>query len=773
MNFIRDLPIRRKVMGVAMLTAGVALLLTCGALLWFELNNFRGKLERDVATLAKVIGANSVAAVSFGDREAAAEMLSALRAEPQIRSASIYGPDGGLLAIYRRSNDPVEFPAAPAADGFTFGGSGLTYFGAIDDPRERARLGTIFFEADFGEMRRRMFSYGELLAVVLAGSGLAAFLLSARLQRYIAGPIVKLARTTRRVSSERDYSLRVPGGANDELGQLTAGFNEMLAQIQTRDAALRAAHDTLERRVEERTAQLREEVVERARAEEDLAHSLSLVKATLDSTADGILVVDRAGKVIGSNRKFSTMWRIPDELMAARDDRRLLDFVRPQLKRPAEFMEKVAALYGDLEAESSDLIELVDGRLFERYSQPHRSDGVSIGRVWSFSDITERKKLEAQFLRSQRMESIGTLAGGIAHDLNNVLAPIMMSVDLLRQRNSDPAMETVLDSLGTGVNRGADLVRQILCFARGAEGQRVPLQAGRIIQEVFKIARDTFPKNIALETAVADDLWTVCGDATQLHQVLLNLCVNARDAMPAGGTLTITADNFRSDGAVEALRLAPAAGPHLLIRVRDTGEGIPAAARERIFEPFFTTKEAGKGTGLGLSTAIGIVKGYGGQLDFTSEVGAGTTFTVCLPAVPEAAKNERPEQAMRPLGAQELVLVVDDESSIRLVLKQTLESFGYRVLTAADGMKAVATYTERQGQIALVLTDMMMPGMDGNETIRAIKKLDPKARIVAATGLVTDDYLSKAADAGAVAFLRKPYSAEVLLRTLNQVLTGV
>ena len=772
MSFVRNLPIRRKVMGVTLLTAGVALLLTCGALLWFEGNDFREKLRRDVATLAKVIAANSVAAVSFGDRDAAAEMLTALRAEPQILAACIYGANGARLAIYRRAGTAGDFPRAPEPDGFTFTADRLTFFGPIDDPREQARIGTIYFVADFGEMSRRRQSYGQLLALVVAASGLVAFLLSATLQRYIAGPIVRLAGATRRVSSERDYSLRVLEGGGDELGQLTAGFNEMLAQIQTRDAALQAAHDTLEKRVEERTAQLQQQVAERARAEQNLAHSLSLVTATLDSTADGILVVDRSGKVIGSNRKFATMWRVSDELMAAKDDRRLLDHVRPQLKHPEDFLRKVAELYDDPEAESHDIVEFTDGRLFERYSQPHRIGGASIGRVWSFSDITERKKLEAQFLRSQRMESIGTLAGGIAHDLNNVLAPIMMSVDLLQENNRNPSMESVLESLRISVERGADLVRQILFFARGVEGKRVPLQASRLLQEVFKIARDTFPKNIRAESHVAKDLWTVCGDATQLHQVLLNLCVNARDAMPDGGALRITAENFTSNGSAEALRLAPGAGPHILIRVHDTGSGISPEARERIFEPFFTTKETGKGTGLGLSTAIGIVKGHGGLLDFTSEPGRGTTFTLCLPAVPEAAKTVAPEQAMRPTGAQELVLVVDDEASIRLVLKQTLESFGYRVLTAPDGQAAVATYAERRDQISLVLTDMMMPGMDGNATIRELKKIDPHARIIAATGMVTDDYLSKATASGAVAFLRKPYTAEVLLRTFTQVLAG-
>jgi CheY-like chemotaxis protein len=294
----------------------------------------------------------------------------------------------------------------------------------------------------------------------------------------------------------------------------------------------------------------------------------------------------------------------------------------------------------------------------------------------------------------------------------------------------------------------------------------------RVIREVCKIGRDTFPKNIEFRYVIADDLWSVSGDATQLHQVLLNLCVNARDAMPEGGTLVVEAENFICDGSPSTLKIAPAAGPHVLVRVSDTGSGIPVELREKIFEPFFTTKEVGKGTGLGLSTAAAIVKGHGGMLDITSEPGLGTTFTLCLPALATATKDAPAEIANMPTGRKELVLLVDDEESIRLVVGQTLEGFGYRVVTAADGATAVATFAKRQREIAVVLTDMMMPGIDGIATIRGMKAIDPHVRVIAATGLLTEERILKATEAGATAFLRKPFSAEALLRTVRQVLTG-
>ena len=387
------------------------------------------------------------------------------------------------------------------------------------------------------------------------------------------------------------------------------------------------------------------------------------------------------------------------------------------------------------------------------------------------TDLTERKKLEHQFLRVQRMESLGTLAGGIAHDLNNLLAPITMGVELLRTKEPSPRSLQIIDNMERSARRGADLVKQVLSFARGVEGTRVPLQVKHIIREVESIVENTFPKNITIECDLPTDLRLVLADATQINQVLLNLCVNARDAMPNGGILTLLARNVTLDPAQAKLHGPFAPGPYIMIEVTDTGSGISREIIDHIFEPFFTTKEVGKGTGLGLSTVLGIVKGHGGFVDIESESGRGSTFRVHLPVHQEAGAVEYTgdvEEARPSRGNGELVLLVDDEAPILQMTQTALESFGYRVLTAGDGAKAIGTYAMHQREIAAVLTDMMMPVMDGANLITALQRINPAVRIIAASGLNTT--LERAKDAGVKHFLPKPYSAVALLTQLQDLL---
>src|SRR5215510_4041338 len=386
------------------------------------------------------------------------------------------------------------------------------------------------------------------------------------------------------------------------------------------------------------------------------------------------------------------------------------------------------------------------------------------------SDITEKKRMESQFLRAQRMESIGTLAGGIAHDLNNVLSPILMAIDMLQLKATDETSRKWLDVLRANAERGGNMVRQVLSFARGVEGERVALQPKHLIKEIVKILRETLPKSIEISFQIPNDLWMISADATQMHQVLMNLCVNARDAMPEGGAISIKAENTFLDENYARMHIEAKAGRFVVITVSDTGPGMTAEIQSRIFEPFFTTKDMSKGTGLGLSTALTIVKSHGGFINVYSEPHKGSSFTLYIPALEAPGLAQEQPQTELPTGNGELILVVDDENSIREITRGTLETFGYSVVTAADGTEALAIYADRKNEIAVVLTDMVMPFMDGPATVRALQRMNPDVKIIAASGLAAGHKPGEGALEGVKIFLTKPYTAEKLLKALAQLL---
>lgn len=385
------------------------------------------------------------------------------------------------------------------------------------------------------------------------------------------------------------------------------------------------------------------------------------------------------------------------------------------------------------------------------------------------TEITQKKQLEAQLLRSQRMESIGTLAGGIAHDLNNVLTPVLMSVELLQMKLHDQQSQRVLQTLENNVKRGASLLKQVLSYARGVEGKRTIVQVKHLVQEMEQIINQTFPKSITCNVDLSENLWYVFGNATQLHQILMNLVVNARDAMFNGGILTIAVENVVIDENYAKLNFNPQPGSYVALSVRDTGIGIPPEIQERIFEPFFTTKDVGKGTGLGLSTTLGIIKNHGGFVNIDSEIGKGTQFKVYLPAVGERTKPVHTPELDATTGNGELILVVDDEAGIREITKSSLEKYNYRVLTVSNGVEAVAIYAQYQEQISVVLLDMMMPAMDGAIAIRKLKKINPHAKIIVISGLLSNQNKTEAANMGVRAFLSKPCTAKELLQTISAV----
>jgi len=755
------------------------------------------------------------------------------------------------------------------------------------------------------------------------------------------------------------------------------------------------------------------DITERKRSEENNVRSLALLRATLDSTADGILTIGADRQILSYNDAFVKMWRIPADVLATNNDDLAIQCVLSQLQTPEHFLAKVHYLYDHPLEESFDVLDFKDGRVFERFSRPMLVEGHPIGRVWSFRDVTERKraeqamfegevrfqtlvdqspvaigisrngtglyanqrflhifglksieefigrhvsdyfapefqevsrerirlrsrglpapnefesiglrsdgslfplhvivaqvtladgmaeigfltditdrkraeaqiaeqaafldkardaivvrdlggtilfwnkgaervygwtrqevvgrnvleilhadskafeeinrltisqedwigelqhqtkdqreitievrcslirddegrpksilsintdvtekkKIEAQFMRAQRMESIGALAGGVAHDLNNILAPIMMSIVILKSTSTNPKAAKILDSIEVSAKRGADILRQLLTFARGLEGQRSEVQPKQLLNDLEIIIKDTFPKNIQLRFSIPNEVGSILGDPTQVHQILLNLCLNARDAMPNGGSLAIGVENCVLDEQQDiAMPIEAQAGRYVMLRVTDSGMGMSQDVLDKIFEPFFTTKELNKGTGLGLSTVMAIVKSHDGFIHVCSEPGKGTTFKVYLPAMESSSEagREQAEEDSLPHGHGEMILIVDDEASNLAVTSHTLEAFGYRTLSATDGAEALAIYEQFGDDISVVLTDMAMPVMDGAATIRTLLKINPAIRIIASSGSV-----AKEPDIGVRCFLAKPYTAETLLKTLRTLL---
>jgi two-component system cell cycle sensor histidine kinase/response regulator CckA len=509
-------------------------------------------------------------------------------------------------------------------------------------------------------------------------------------------------------------------------------------------------------------------ITERKRAEKQMQEQARL----LDMAHDAILMKDAEEKIIYWNRGAEQLYGWTAEEALGRKVTDLLYRDTAAFEQAKKSLLADGDWSGELRQVTKPGKEVI---VHSRETLMLDAEGNPKSVLVINADITEKKKLEVQLLRAQRTESIGTLASGIAHDLNNILAPITIAAQILKMKALDEETGHLVTRIESSARRGADVVRQVLTFARGIEGERALLQPRQLVKEVIKIIKETFPKTITLSYRMADDLWPVTGDATQLHQVLLNLCVNARDAMPSGGNLSLKAENILLDDAAVLLHGAKA-GPYIVLEVKDTGGGIPPDIMEKIFEPFFTTKEVGKGTGLGLSTVMGIVKSHGGHVNVYSEADKGATFKIYIPATPNANMLRANQEATAfPVGRGELILVVDDEIAIRDVTRKILVKHGYQVLTAADGAEAVAIFIgQDSGNVDLVLTDIMMPRMEGIALIKTLKRIDPTVKIIASSGLThgpgQTDRAEELAALEVTTFLAKPYTAEKLLAAIEALL---
>jgi two-component system, cell cycle sensor histidine kinase and response regulator CckA len=508
------------------------------------------------------------------------------------------------------------------------------------------------------------------------------------------------------------------------------------------------------------------DITERKIAEGVIAEQAHLLNVALDP----IILRDMNDVLIFWNKAAENLygWTF-DEAKSLKVNQFITEVDQPKYERGVkEFLEK-----GECKIELQQRAK--NGRkiiTLSHWSLVRNQDGNPYARLVIDRDITEQRYFETQLRRSQRMESLGTLAGGIAHDLNNVLAPILMSIQILNLKITDSNLKKLIASLEASTKRGSDVIKQISTFARGTEKNFAPQQLRYSMTEIESMINGTFPKNIQLRIGASKDLSLILGDAVQLQQMLMNLCLNARDAMPDGGRLTVTAEDMYMDESYAHMILGAHPGQYVVLTVADTGTGIPMEIQEKVFEPFFSTKEKGKYSGLGLSMVYAIVKSHNSFIKLYSEIGKGTEIKIFLPVTQQVEKKIIPVYEDIPsMGNGENILVVDDELSVLEISKEILEARSYRVLTAADGAEATAIFASAEkGSINLVITDMNMPLMDGSSTIRALRRLDPNLKIVVSSGLLTNVNSAGVAGLDIQGYLTKPYTADQLASMVNKVL---
>jgi signal transduction histidine kinase len=555
-----------------------------------------------------------------------------------------------------------------------------------------------------------------------------------------------------------------------ELKPFVAAVGEAYRQADTDRAMLEHSMEVVSAELGDRF-RLREALFASKRAEEELSGALSVLAATLESTADGILVT-ASSKIVRMNQKFIDLWGIPEHIQESRDHDGAIEFVLAKLQEPEQFVHRIGQIYGQPEEESFDVLHFKDGRVIERYSLPQRISGATVGRVWSFRDVTERRELEHQLRQAQKMESIGRLAGGVAHDFNNILTVITGRVDfLIGAANLIGEQEGDLQEIKTAADRAGDLTRQLLAFSRKQLLQPRLVDLNREVDQVEPMLRRLIGEDIVIVVVRGKNLGRVMADPGQVNQVLLNLALNARDAMPSGGLLTILTANtpgtMSGNGGVGK-------SPHddsVMLEVRDSGCGMDEATAAQIFEPFFTTKGEGKGTGLGLATVYGIVKQSGATISVHSAPEMGTTFRIVFPVAdaidPTLLLRERPETTD---AGSETILLVEDDNSVRDLTQRVLEMRGYNVLPARDGADGLRIASGPDVRIDLIVTDVVMPGMNGREFVEAIHGRTPGIPVLYMSGYTDDDILRRGLNDSSVAFLQKPFNAKSLARLVRSVL---
>ena len=739
MRRFRDLPIRRRVNLLIIGASALGLILASLGVLVYDLRTLKERVLTDATAQADIVSVNTLAALAFHDTLAAGENLATLRARPEIPAAAIFDTTGSLFASYARPGDGA-FPFRQRPDsGPAFAANSLTLTLPINTDGQT--VGWLALQYDLPTLAQRLQGYGLLASVLLLTLFAVSTLISRLIMRSVTAPILHLEQASRSISGRKDYRVRAEKRGEDEIGRLTDAFNEMLATLEEREAALR-----------ENARQLLDAMV----AARMSSWSLDISEGTL-------------GWGGHEERLFGTDACPPNQSLAA-----FLDMVHPGDRAGLDEVLRRAATEGrpfDIDFR----IIAPDGRLswFAMSGHEEKDAKGANNRVFGLiMDITDRRQLEEQLVQSQKLEAIGRLAGGIAHDFNNLLTGILgyarFVISALPEGHSARADVLEIERAGA---RAAALTSQLLAYARRQLIAPRVTNLNDLVQGMDSMVRRMIGEDIALETICAPDLWSARIDQAQFEQVILNLTVNARDAMPEGGRLTIATGNRVLGGPDSAAHPEITPGSYVMLTVSDTGSGMDAATQARIFEPFFTTKERGKGTGLGLAVAYGIIAQASGHILVSSEVDRGTMFTVLLPRVSEGRQQPERELEVSPAPrGDETVLVVEDEALVRKLAVRILTNQGYRVIEAADGPGALELAESIHGPIHLLVTDVVMPGMTGKEVAAMLQARHRGLRVIYMSGYAEHLVVQRGVLEEGIAFIPKPFDPVNLAKTVREVL---
>jgi signal transduction histidine kinase/ActR/RegA family two-component response regulator len=787
MRSFGDLSISVKLKLIIMATSIVALLLACATFAVYDQASTRRWLVDDISSEVKIVETNVSAALTFKDHDAANEVLSRLSLRPNITQARVYDNNGEPFASYHREGakdgGPQPMPEVMAAQflhGYLLVTEPITMEGEV--------IGTVCLVSDTEQLNGRLKKFGGIVALVVLGSFIIAFLISSKLQRVISGPILHLAETARAVSIQKDYSIRAARRSRDETGSLIDGFNEMLEQIQARDEQLQQRNDSLQTEIVKRLR------IERALREGDeryralVAESseaiwrleLEYPLATTLPEEEQITQLFQSGYLAECNCVMARNYDKTgsDELVGTR----LPALLVPSEQASVECLRAfIRSGYRLVENEFHRVDQAGNDRYFLRSLSGIIEEG-HLMRAWGVQrEITERKqaetrqaKLEAQLRQAQKMEAIGTLAGGIAHDFNNILGAIIgySELAILDLPEKDPSQAHIAEILVAG-NRAKALVQQILSFSRQEEHERKPMRLQPVIGEALKLLRATLPSTIEIRAPIDPQASSILGDSTQIHQVMMNLGTNAWHAMSDhGGILEVSLTTVDVDSSFAETQADLQPGRYLRLMVSDTGCGMDAATIDRIFEPFFTTKAPGAGTGLGLAVLHGVVKRHDGAVSVYSEPGSGTTFNVYFPVHEVYAQPAAKESKEIAMGNGERILFVDDEAALAALGKSMLERLGYHVTAQTSSLDALAAFSSRSDQFDLVITDQTMPSLSGAELAKLVLRIRPELPVILATGYSTTINPEIAHAIGIRELLLKPNTAQSLSDAIRRALGG-